>query len=174
MTVLFYAAIVIAFVLIMEGVAWVSHRYIMHGWLWDWHRSHHEPTDGVFEKNDLFGVVFSIPSMILMQIGIAVWTPALFAGIGILIYGVIYFLYHDVLVHRRIDIGWRPKRGYFARVVQAHRLHHAVQSKDGCVSFGFIFAPSPQRLKKMLAKTEDAKMRVPKGAKAIKTPQIAV
>ena len=156
-----YIAIVIAFILIMEGVAWVSHKYVMHGWLWSLHRSHHEPRTGAFEKNDLFGVFFSIPSIILIYVGVSYWTPALAAGLGVLGYGLIYFFYHDILVHRRIDFGWRPQKGYFARIVQAHRLHHAVQSKQGCVSFGFIFAPSPKRLKAMLKQTEDAVMRAP-------------
>ena len=156
-----HVGIVIAFVLIMEGVAWVTHKYVMHGWLWSWHKSHHEPREGAFEKNDLFGVVFSVPSIVLIYIGVWIWQPALFAGIGILIYGIIYFFYHDMLVHRRIDLGLRPKKGYLARVVQAHRLHHAVESKEGCVSFGFIFAPSPKRLKKMLAATEAARLRAP-------------
>ena len=156
-----FIAIVIAFILVMEVVAWVTHRYVMHGWLWAWHKSHHEPREGAFELNDLFGVVFSLPSIALIYWGSLGNIYALAAGIGILGYGLIYFFFHDMLVHRRIDTGLRPKRGYLARVVQAHRLHHAVESKEGCVSFGFIFAPSPKRLKQMLKKTEDAKLRAP-------------
>jgi len=33
------------------------------------------------------------------------------------------------------------------RLVQAHRLHHAAHTKDGCVSFGFIWAPDVRKLK---------------------------
>ncbi len=33
------------------------------------------------------------------------------------------------------------------RIVQAHRLHHAVETKHGTVSFGFIYAPKPEVLK---------------------------
>lgn len=163
MDVVVFTGTVVAFVLLMEGIAWLSHKYVMHGWLWSWHKSHHEPRLGVFEKNDLFGVVFALPSIILIYIGVNHWTPALAAGIGIFCYGLIYFVYHDILVHRRIDFGWRPKKGYFARIVQAHRLHHAVESKEGCVSFGFIFAPSPRRLKEMLRATDDKRMRAPVG-----------
>ncbi|MEL6379251.1 MAG: sterol desaturase family protein [Pseudomonadota bacterium] len=165
-----HIAIVIAFILLMEAVAWVSHRYIMHGWGWDWHKSHHEPRVGAWEKNDLFGVVFSVPSIALIYVGVWHWTPALSMGLGILGYGLIYLFLHDFLVHRRIDTGLRPKKGYLARIVQAHRLHHAVEGKEGCVSFGFIFAPSPKRLKKMLAATQAAneavKMRKATGAGA--------
>lgn len=154
-----FIAVVIAFILLMEGVAWLAHRYVMHGFLWSLHKSHHEPREGAFEKNDWFAVFFAIPSMILIYIGVQGFAPALAAGIGIFGYGLIYFLFHDVLVHRRLDFGLRPKKGYLARVVQAHRLHHAVESKDGCVSFGFIFAPSPQHLKRMMKKTEGARLR---------------
>jgi beta-carotene 3-hydroxylase len=43
-------AIVVLTVVVMEGVAWAAHRYVMHGWGWGWHRSHHEPHDGPFER----------------------------------------------------------------------------------------------------------------------------
>lgn len=150
---------VLAFILLMEGVAWTTHKYVMHGFLWSLHRSHHEPRTGIFERNDLFAVFFSIPSIILIYIGVNHWPPALAAGVGILGYGLVYFFFHDMLVHRRVDLGLRPKKGYLARIVQAHRLHHAVESKEGCVSFGFIFAPSPQHLKRMLKATDGAQLR---------------
>lgn len=160
-----FIAVLIGFILLMEAVAWITHKYVMHGWLWSLHRSHHEPRDGAFEKNDWFAVIFAVPSIVLIYLG-ANGTPlALAAGLGILGYGLIYFFFHDILVHRRIDFGLRPKKGYLARVVQAHRLHHAVEGKEGCVSFGFIFAPSPQRLKAMLAAKEEAVLRAPSGAK---------
>ncbi|WP_375202394.1 sterol desaturase family protein [Hyphococcus sp.] len=159
MSPLTFIAIVIAFILLMEGVAWLTHRYVMHGFLWSLHKSHHEPRMGAFEKNDWFAVIFSVPSIALIYIGVNGWPAALAAGIGILGYGLIYFFFHDILVHRRMDFGLRPKKGYLARVVQAHRLHHAVESKEGCVSFGFIFAPSPQHLKQMMKKTEGARLR---------------
>ncbi len=162
-------AVAIATVLVMECVAWLSHRYLMHGALWSLHRSHHEPREGAFELNDAFGVFFSLPSILLIYVGVQGSPLALAVGIGIFLYGLIYFLLHDVLVHKRIDLGLRPKRGYLARIVQAHRLHHAVESKEGCVSFGFIFAPSPRRLKAMLKRTEEAKLR-----KAAPPPQASI
>ncbi len=165
MTALLFILIFAGFVLLMEVVAWTTHRYVMHGWLWSLHRSHHEPHMGAFEKNDWFAVIFAIPSMVLIYIGVNVHILALAAGLGILAYGLIYFFFHDILVHRRFDFGLRPKKGYLARVVQAHRLHHAVEGKEGCVSFGFIFPPSPQRLKTMLAGNTDATLRAPSIAK---------
>ncbi|MEM6414186.1 MAG: sterol desaturase family protein [Pseudomonadota bacterium] len=159
-----FFALIIAFVFVMEGVAWVMHKYLMHGVLWSVHKTHHEPRTGPFEFNDIFGVVFALPSVALIYYGYRYSDPMLAAGIGILLYGVIYFFFHDILVHERINIGLRPKKGYLARVRQAHHLHHAVKSKDGCVSFGFIFAPSPQRLKQMLKATQVAELRRSKRA----------
>ena len=52
----------------MEVFAWFAHKYVMHGWGWGWHKSHHEPRAGWFEKNDLYAVVFA---------GIAADLPAL-------------------------------------------------------------------------------------------------
>ena len=162
--ILSFFAVFVGFILIMEAVAWLTHRYVMHGWLWSLHRSHHEPRLGAFEKNDWFAVIFAIPSIALIYVGVHYEILALAAGLGILGYGLIYFFFHDILVHRRFDFGWRPTHGYFAQVVQAHRLHHAVKSKDGCVSFGFIFPPSPKRLKAMLAAKPEAVMRAPETA----------
>lgn len=159
MSPLLFIAVIIAFILLMEGVAWLTHRYVMHGFLWSLHKSHHEPRHGAFEKNDWFAVFFSLPSIALIYVGVQDHPLALAAGVGILGYGLIYFFFHDMLVHRRIDLGLRPKTGYLARIVQAHRLHHAIESKDGCVSFGFIFAPGPQHLKRMMKAAEGGRLR---------------
>lgn len=146
------SAIVIITIAAMEGVAWASHKYIMHGWGWGWHRDHHEPHDGRFEMNDLFGVVGAIMSIAMFAAGSPLitgdkaWWPGTWIGLGILGYGIIYTLVHDGLVHQRY-FRWVPRRGYARRLVQAHRLHHATIGKAGGVSFGFLFARDPARLK---------------------------
>ena len=133
---------------IMEVVAIVSHKYVMHGFLWSLHKSHHEPRIGAFERNDWFGVAGAIPSMILLLIGTHYGLHMITAiGAGITLYGAIYFGLHDVLVHRRVKHRWNPQWGYMKRVVQAHRLHHVVETKHGTVSFGFIWAPPIRKLK---------------------------
>ena len=49
------------------------------------------------------------------------------------------------------------------RIVQAHRLHHATESKHGSVSFGFLWAPPPDVLKRQLAESErSATIRAPR------------
>jgi beta-carotene 3-hydroxylase len=152
--------IIIATILGMEVVAWSSHKYIMHGFGWAWHRDHHEPHDKMFEKNDLFGVVGAIMSMSMFAFGSWVvmgdnaWIPANWIGLGILGYGIIYTLIHDGLVHQRY-FKWVPKKGYAKRLVQAHKLHHATIGKEGGVSFGFLFAGDPAKLKAELKRQRD-------------------
>ncbi len=148
-------AIVTATVLAMEGVAWSSHKYVMHGFAWGWHRDHHEPHDGFLEKNDRFAVVGAALSIAMFAIGsplvrgASAWEPGTWIGLGVLAYGVVYTLVHDGLVHQRW-FRWVPRRGYAKRLVQAHKLHHATIGKEGGVSFGFVFARSPEALKREL------------------------
>ena len=42
----------------MEAVAYYTHKYVMHGFLWSLHKSHHSPREGIFELNDLFAFYF--------------------------------------------------------------------------------------------------------------------
>jgi beta-carotene 3-hydroxylase len=135
----------------MEAVAIISHKYVMHGFLWSLHKSHHEPRTGPFERNDWFGVAGAVPSIILLLIGTHYGLHMITAiGAGITLYGAIYFGLHDMLVHRRVKHRWNPQWGYLKRVVQAHRLHHVVETKHGTVSFGFIWAPPIRKLKAQL------------------------
>lgn len=138
-------AIVFATVVAMEVAAARVHRFVMHGFGWGWHRSHHQPRTGWFETNDLYAVVFAAISILLFSLGSR--NPALWwIGLGMVVYGILYGLLHDVLVHRRLPFSRPPRSGYLKRLVQAHRLHHAVRSKHGAVSFGFLYAPPVTRL----------------------------
>ncbi len=148
-------AIVLATFLGMEFVAWGSHKYIMHGFGWGWHRDHHERHDRMFEKNDLYALVGASMSIAMFALGSplvrgsAAWEPGTWIGVGILAYGIVYTLIHDGLVHQRY-FHWVPRRGYAKRLVQAHRLHHATIGKEGGVSFGFVIARDPAALKRAL------------------------
>ena len=152
--------IVLLTVLAMEGIAWASHRYVMHGFGWAWHRDHHEPHDGFLERNDLYALVgaamsismFALGSPLVM--GAQAWEPGTWIGLGILVYGIIYTLIHDGLVHQRW-FRYVPRRGYARRLVQAHNLHHATRSKEGGVSFGFVVARDPARLKQELRRQRE-------------------
>jgi beta-carotene 3-hydroxylase len=144
----------------MEGFAIVMHRWVMHGFLWSLHESHHRPRTGRFEKNDWFAVIFAMPAISCFAAGALTGSAALsWIGGGITAYGAIYFGFHDVLVHRRVRHSWIPKSRYMKRIVQAHRLHHVVESKHGTVSFGFIYAPPVRELLAELERRGEGKLR---------------
>jgi len=155
--ILLYTGITLLTILAMEFVAWAAHKYLMHGWLWNWHEDHHQPhheKDGFFEKNDLFFLVFAIPSAASYIIGLS--TPQfwlLFVGIGISIYGVIYFLIHDVYIHRRFSWFKQLDSRYSRAILRAHGDHHAKRSKEDCISFGLLIVhPKYFRKRKEWAK----------------------
>ncbi|MFM7027880.1 MAG: sterol desaturase family protein [Chakrabartia sp.] len=152
-------------VIFMEGFAYVAHRWLMHGPGWFLHKSHHEPRHGMFELNDLYAAIFAVPSISLFWYGIGLGHGALYAWIGggIAAYGAIYFGFHDVIVHRRVNIRYIPQSAYMKRIIQAHRLHHVVETKQGTVSFGFLWAPKPEALKAELARRGRAGVRAPAG-----------
>ena len=102
---LFYTLIILAAYVGMEFMAWFTHKYVMHGFLWQWHEDHHQPKhekEGFFEKNDRFFLVFAVPSAFCYMFGSMTehfWV--FFIGVGISLYGLTYFLIHDVYIHRR-------------------------------------------------------------------------
>lgn len=155
--------IFLATVAAMELFANVMHRWVMHGPGWFLHASHHRVRHGPFEWNDLYAAIFAVPSIMLIyggvQAGWGDWATA--AGAGIAAYGAIYFGFHDVIVHRRLAHRIVPRSAYFKRIVQAHRLHHAVESRLGAVSFGFLVAPPVEQLKAQLRASGLAQLREP-------------
>jgi beta-carotene 3-hydroxylase len=155
----------------MEGVAWATHRFLMHGPLWSLHRSHHEPRTGRFELNDLFAVFFAAPSIALCAWGRWGWWPALPLGLGMTAYGAIYALFHDGLVHGRFRSPLPLK--LMKRLVQAHRLHHAVHTKEGAVSFGFLWASPIRQLKAELQAKPSTTLRPVWGVDAEPSQAIA-
>ena len=142
MTAFIWIALFVGALLAMEGVAYVTHKYLMHGPLWFLHRSHHVPHSGKFEWNDLFGLFFAIPSIVLIYFGVRNFWWMLPVGLGMTGYGVVYFLFHDVVVHRRLPVRGLPQWPYLRRILLAHLAHHRTHGRDGAVSFGFLWAPS--------------------------------
>ena len=131
----------------MEGVAYFAHKYVMHGFGWFLHESHHRPREGMFELNDLYAFIFAIPSIVLIWFGTNGYPWALWMCLGVAGYGAIYFGFHDVIVHRRVPHRLRPRSRYLKRIIKAHHIHHATRTRDGAVSFGFLYAPPIERLK---------------------------
>ncbi len=121
--------------LLMEVVAWFTHKYIMHGFLWVLHKDHHMTHSKRFEKNDLFTLMFALPSFLLMFFGAkAEFDFRFWIGMGIAGYGILYFIFHDLLYHQRIKLFSQDKNKYFRTVVKAHGDHHA-----GKKNYGFLF-----------------------------------
>lgn len=143
MSYLINTLLVIGTFLFMEGVAWATHKYVMHGFMWGWHRSHHKKHPHALEMNDLFALVFSIPSIVLIVMGYEMpevsWLK--FVGFGVLAYGIFYFIFHDIIVHRRIKIPFKAKSKYMKRIMHAHYVHHETHTKEDAEAFGFLYAP---------------------------------
>lgn len=142
-TIIGCALISIGTFLFWEFIAWFTHKYIMHGFLWAWHKSHHTVHDHALERNDLFALVFSIPSIgIFYYFSLVTYNPYVLAvGLGILFYGIFYLIFHDIIVHQRIR--WRPQRRsrYLQRMIHAHYIHHSRHTRENCEAFGFLYAP---------------------------------
>ena len=129
--------------LIMEGITWLTHKYVMHGFLWYLHKDHHQPKyNGVFEKNDAFFVIFAIPSILLFYFGLEpILNFKFFIGLGILIYGIAYFLVHDVLIHQRFPWFKRTNNRYLKGLRKAHKIHHKHLGKEDGECFGMLNVP---------------------------------
>ena len=136
-----YITLCLAVFVLMEGVAWFLHKYVMHGFGWYLHKDHHYPRKGRFEKNDAFAVFFSLISFLFILTGIITgFYFNIAVGIGIIFYGIGYFLVHDVFYHKRIKIRYQPKSNYIKRILNAHGLHHAMSTAKTGVNFGFLYA----------------------------------
>ncbi|GAB5537381.1 MAG: hypothetical protein Rubg2KO_36300 [Rubricoccaceae bacterium] len=131
----------------MEVASYVLHRFLFHGLLWRIHQTHHRADGhehGPFEWNDLFSVGFAALSMGLMWMGredpVASSTFPL--GVGIAVYGLLYFILHDLYTHRRF-VPFKTKNPAAQAVKRAHGRHHQSLSKEGQEPYGlFLFPPS--------------------------------
>ena len=132
---------VIAFVC-MEGIAWLSHKYIMHGLLWYLHEDHHVPNHkSKFEKNDFFFLLFAIPGIICLAAGLENFTTPFWIGLGISIYGFAYFLVHDIFIHQRAKFLRNSNNIYFRALRKAHKVHHKHMNKEHGECFGMLWVP---------------------------------
>jgi len=116
----------------------------MHGLFWYFHKDHHQPKyNAIFEKNDFFFVIFAVPSILLFYFGLE---PTLnfkfFIGLGILFYGITYFLIHDVLIHKRFNWFKKTKNSYLIGLRKAHKVHHKHLGKEDGECFGLLYVPS--------------------------------
>ena len=126
----------------MEFISWATHKYIMHGLLWFLHEDHHVVNkENTFQKNDFFFLIFAIPSVLLIFLGHSNFTYHFFIGIGIALYGLAYFLIHEVIIHRRIPPPSKTNSAYIKAIRKAHKVHHKNRGKHNGVNFGMLIVP---------------------------------
>ena len=127
----------------MEFNAWFMHKYIMHGFLWVLHKDHHKKDhNSWFERNDmffLFYAILSVGSFFLWETGVlAIGLPI---GIGIFLYGLTYFLVHDIFIHQRFKIFKKTNNKYAKALRRAHKIHHKNINKEKGECFGMLWVP---------------------------------
>ena len=135
--------IVLAAFASMEGVAWLTHKYIMHGLLWRLHKDHHKKeSPGFFEHNDFFFLIFAIPGIAALMLGTLGGYPLLAPiGLGITLYGMAYFLVHDIFIHQRFRLFRHTDNAYFRAIRRAHKTHHKHIGKEDGECFGMLWVP---------------------------------
>ena len=139
----------------MEFVAWSNHKYVMHGFLWKWHKDHHRKDrqeylpekneNRTFEKNDRFFIVYALPTIVLMITGFMFANYSLvYISIGISLYGFTYFVVHDIIIHKRVHVPFLFKNHnfYTKAILRAHTAHHRPKSKTDFQNYGLLIFPS--------------------------------
>ena len=140
MSILVFISIALLTFFLMEGITWLTHRFIMHGFLWYLHEDHHKKGTGFFEKNDAFFLIFAIPSWLCIMLGLQyqVYLAAAI-GAGIALYGFAYFVVHEVIIHQRFKFFTRSNNTYIRTIRWAHKMHHKHLEKQEGESFGMLF-----------------------------------
>ncbi len=128
---------------IMEFMAWFTHKYVMHGFLWSLHKDHHRKDhDSWFERNDAFFIFYAVMSMsFIILAGETSFWYGYPSGFGIMAYGAAYFLVHDIFIHQRFKL-FRNANNWYARGVRrAHKIHHKHLGKEDGECFGMLWVP---------------------------------
>ncbi|TAF10753.1 MAG: beta-carotene hydroxylase [Flavobacteriia bacterium] len=128
---------------IMEFMAWFTHKYVMHGFLWSLHADHHKKDhDSWFERNDAFFIFYAIVSITCFYTwSIGSFELGISIGLGILAYGIAYFLVHDIFIHQRFKIFRNADNKYARAVRRAHKMHHKHIGKEHGECFGMLIVP---------------------------------
>lgn len=142
MSILINIGIVIATFFFMEFMAWFTHKYVMHGFMWKFHKDHHVEEPGFFERNDVFFLIYAVPSFFLILFGaLNGYDFRFYIGLGILLYGMAYFFVHDIFIHQRFRIFRNANHPYFKAIRKAHKVHHKYRTKEDGECFGMLLVP---------------------------------
>jgi beta-carotene 3-hydroxylase len=134
---------------LMEPITAATHRFVMHGFGWVLHRSHHRAVrPRGWEANDMFPLLFAAVVCLGLAAGfnvagLGVLIPV---GIGVTAYGVAYGFVHDIAIHRRL--GRRPPvlRRTLDRLAAAHAIHH----RHGGAPYGMLLPVVPHAHRDLL------------------------
>lgn len=131
----------------MEGVSYLTHRFVMHGFGIGLHRSHHARRRGTFEANDLYPMMFSSVAVMTFAFGSALPSLRLLeVGGGITLYGASYLFVHEVYIHRRLALLHRPLP-VLEWLKSSHRVHHLY----GGEPYGMLLPVVPRELRRRAA-----------------------
>ena len=143
MEIVYYFITVVATFFFMEFMAWFTHKYLMHGMMWYFHKDHHQHEEGFFEKNDVFFLIFAVPSWLCIMLGLMAGNYIVASiGIGIAVYWLFYFLMHDVFIHQRFKWFRNTNNVYLLALRKAHKIHHKNIGKEHGKVFGMLIVPS--------------------------------
>lgn len=142
--ILFWLLTLILTFCFMEFLAWFSHKYIMHGFLWNLHKDHHiKNHKSWFERNDLFFIFYALVSSgFVILWGEANFWAGLPIATGIFLYGMTYFLVHDIFIHQRFKLFRNVNSKYARGIRRAHKIHHKTLHKNKGECFGMLWVPS--------------------------------
>ncbi|MDT8415966.1 MAG: sterol desaturase family protein [Flavobacteriaceae bacterium] len=127
----------------MEFMAWFTHKFVMHGFLWSLHKDHHRKDhDSWFERNDFFFLFYAAVSMVCVFLWHNQnWWYGLPIGLGIFAYGFTYFMVHDIFIHQRFKIFRNADNRYARAIRRAHKIHHKHLGKHKGECFGMLVVP---------------------------------
>ena len=76
---------------------------------------------------------------------VVLWGEGFWLGlpiaIGIGLYGLAYFIVHDVFIHQRFKMFRNIDNKYARGVRRAHKIHHKNINKEGGECFGMLIVP---------------------------------
>jgi beta-carotene 3-hydroxylase len=126
----------------MEPYSAVIHRVAWHGPLWVLHRYHHRVrSGGGANPNDLLSASHAVISMAAIAGGLIASGVArevlLGVGAGLILYGALYFIFHDGMVHGRLPVAGLLRFRVCRSMKAAHDVHHQTNRAP----YGFFLSP---------------------------------
>lgn len=125
----------------MEAVARLMHKYLMHGILWSVQKDHHIDMNRKFQRNNFFGLFFAVVAIILFtetaKTGNTIFGSV---GFGMAIYGLVYLIVHDMIIHNSyLHLRDRKHSKYVENLIAVHQMHHQNDGKNRGRNWGFLF-----------------------------------